>query len=105
MRLHDGTLPYPARNVNRLSAGPWADYGATMGPERDTRREAMAELARLRHQRDALGGLFGRPNAHFGAADTPTGDRIELWGRRIGRGLSAVAFVALAAYLYITYVR
>ena len=34
-----------------------------------------------------------------------TADPIELWGRRIGRGLSLVAFVALAIYLYVTYVR
>jgi hypothetical protein len=32
-------------------------------------------------------------------------DRIELWGRRIGRGLSLIGFVALAVYLYLTYFR
>ena len=28
---------------------------------------------------------------------------IELWGRRIGRGLSLAAFIGLAIYLYVTY--
>jgi hypothetical protein len=75
------------------------------GPDHDRRRDALADLARLQHESDALGGVFGRARDHFGAADTQTGDRVELWGRRIGRTLSAVAFVALAIYLYLTYVR
>jgi hypothetical protein len=75
------------------------------GPDHDRQHAALADLTRLRHERDALGGLFGRAGAHFGADDTPAGDRVELWGRRIGRGLSAVAFLALAFYLYVTYVR
>jgi hypothetical protein len=73
---------------------------------RDHQREAaLAELERLRKERGALGGVLGRAGAHFGAADTPPSDAIELWGRRIGRGLSAIAFVGLAIYLYLTYVR
>ena len=84
------------------------------GPDHDRRREsaesvaqhaAVADLARLQHESDALGGLFGRARDHFGAADTPAGDPAELWGRRIGRTLSAVTFIALAIYLYLTYVR
>ena len=36
----------------------------------------------------------------------PLGEgRIELWGRRIGRGLSLAGLVALAVYLYVTHVR
>ena len=50
------------------------------------------------------GGLFGRSREHFAAADTPGDDPIEKWGRRIGRTLSAIAFLALAVYLYVTYV-
>ena len=30
-------------------------------------------------------------------------DKIELWGRRIGRGLSLAGLVALAIYLTFTY--
>jgi hypothetical protein len=76
-----------------------------MEPDRDRRRDALADLSRLQREGDALGGLFGRAGAHFGAGDAPAGDRIELWGRRIGRALSAVAFLALCVYLYLTYVR
>lgn len=75
------------------------------GNRRAAQNQALADLARLQHEGDALGGLFGRARDHFGAADTPPDDPAELWGRRIGRGLSAVAFLALAVYLYLTYVR
>ena len=30
-------------------------------------------------------------------------DKIELWGRRIGRALSLAGFIALAVYLYLTH--
>jgi hypothetical protein len=110
------TLSYPSQEVNRLYPPRQPAYGEAMepGPDHDRRREAalsatenaaLAELSRLRHEGDALGGLFGRARDHFGAADMPAGDPAELWGRRIGRALSAVAFVALAVYLYLTYVR
>jgi hypothetical protein len=75
------------------------------GPDQDIQRAAQADLARLRHAGDALGGLFGRGSEHFGAADAPAGDPIEIWGRRIGRALGAVALVGLCLYLYATYVR
>jgi len=44
-----------------------------------------------------------RVSAHF-RADDGGEDRIEVLGKRIGRGLSLVAFVALAIYLVFTYV-
>lgn len=75
------------------------------GPDQDKQRAAEADLASLRHAGDALSGLFGRGGEHFGAVDAPAGDPIELWGRRIGRSLGAIAFVALCVYLYATYVR
>ncbi|HWV40873.1 hypothetical protein [Pseudorhodoplanes sp.] len=68
----------------------------------DKQRAAIADLARLREERDALGTWFGRAGAPLDADD---GDRVELWGRRIGRTLSVVAFLALAVYLCVTYVR
>ena len=30
-------------------------------------------------------------------------DKLELWGRRIGRALSLVGLIALAIYLYVTH--
>ena len=73
--------------------------------DEEKRRAAMADLARMEREGDALGALFGRGAAHFAAADAPKGDPIEKWGRRIGRALGAVAFIALCVYLYVSYVR
>jgi hypothetical protein len=55
---------------------------------------ALAEAARnaVRHMSGGDGG-----------ADP--GDRTELWGRRIGRAFSLLGCVALAIYLYVTYLR
>ena len=38
-------------------------------------------------------------------SEDATRDPIEVWGRRIGRGASVVAFIALCVYLYVTYLR
>lgn len=38
-------------------------------------------------------------------ADPPDDDPMELWGRRIGRGLAIAAGLALAYYLLSTYLR
>jgi hypothetical protein len=84
--------------------------------ERDEarRREALATLENLRRDRAPLAGsgladAARRAARHFAAADAvgPDGarDPIELWGRRIGRALSLIAVIALAAYLYLTYLR
>lgn len=35
----------------------------------------------------------------------PEDDPMEVWGRRIGRGLAVVAGLALAYYLFATYLR
>lgn len=79
-------------------------------PDETARRAALVELDRLRHDGDALGGtitrLMRRAGMHFGGGDADTAnDRIEIWGRRIGRALSVVALVALCVYLYATLLR
>jgi len=78
--------------------------------ERDEpqRREALASLREL-NERDtfatsALARTARRAGDHFAAKDAGE-DRIERWGRRIGRGLSLAGFVALAVYLYLTHFR
>jgi hypothetical protein len=79
--------------------------------EEAARRQAMRDLGGLEREGDLLGRsgvgrMAKRAADHFAAADArQENDAIELWGRRIGRVLSAVGFVALAAYLYWTYVR
>ena len=79
--------------------------------EEDRQREALATLDSLRDSdtfaTSALARTARRASDHFAAkdavADDGSVDRIELWGRRIGRALSLAGFVALAIYLYLTY--
>ena len=79
--------------------------------EEATRREALGTLNRLGAESETVGSstvarMAQRASDHFSAKDARTDakdDPIELWGRRIGRGLSLVAFVALAIYLILTY--
>jgi hypothetical protein len=79
--------------------------------EEDERREALATLDSLRDSdtfaSSALARTARRATEHFAGKDAVAEDgsvdRIELWGRRIGRGLSLAGFVALAIYLYLTY--
>ena len=78
-------------------------------PESEQRRQAETDLAALGRERDVFHGLwqnlFARGARHFGGADAEPSDPIEIWGRRIGRALAAVAFVGFCIYLYWTYVR
>lgn len=75
------------------------------------RREALKTLEHLREREtfatSALARTAQRATDHFAANDAVASDgsvdRIELWGRRIGRGLSLAGFVALAVYLYFSY--
>ena len=77
----------------------------------ERRREALATLKSLGENdtfaTSALARTARRATDHFSARDAigPDGsiDRIELWGRRIGRGLSLIGLIALAVYLYATY--
>ena len=79
--------------------------------EEDRQREALATLRTLGESdtfaTSALARTARRATDHFGAKDAVAEDgsvdRIELWGRRIGRGLSLAGFVALAIYLYLGY--
>jgi hypothetical protein len=71
------------------------------------RREALATLDKLRDGEtvvsSALARTARRASDHFAAKDAADEDSIELWGRRIGRGLSLVGLIALVIYLYFTY--
>ncbi len=77
-------------------------------PASEKQQQALRDLAALDRERDLFyglwNGLFRRGADHFSAADTDRSDRIELWGRRIGRTLAAFAFVAFCAYLYFAHV-
>jgi len=79
--------------------------------DEEQRREALATLRSLGENdtfvTSALARTARRATDHFAARDAvgPDGtiDTIELWGRRIGRGLSLAGVLALAIYLYLTY--
>jgi hypothetical protein len=102
-----------------MDCGTGAAYAGAMAERHEreevTRREALAELDRLREREtfgtSALAQAARRTADHFAAKDAVgeaghgETDGIELWGRRIGRALSLVAFVGLAIYLYVTYLR
>lgn len=69
---------------------------------RDAARAAEAKEALERVKRDSeslLGSSMSRAADHFSGKDAPEGDQIELWGRRIGRSLSLIAFVGLSWWL------
>ena len=78
------------------------------------RREALRALDDLKRNEPTfagshLGHAAKRAADHFvakdaiGAAGGQT-DPVELWGRRIGRALSLIVFIALAIHLLTTYV-
>jgi hypothetical protein len=84
------------------------------GRNEETRRAALKVLHGLRHEGAEIGGAMSamakRTASHFAGRDNgpdgePERDPIELWGKRIGRALSLIGFVALAIYLYVTYVK
>jgi hypothetical protein len=69
---------------------------------RDAARADEAKEALERVKRDSeslLGSSMGRAADHFSGKDAPEGDKIELWGRRIGRFLSLIAFIGLSWWL------
>ena len=82
--------------------------------DEEQRHEALRTLDTLRESdtfaTSALARTARRASDHFTAKDAVNDagaegsvDRIELWGRRIGRGLSLIGLIALAVYLYLTY--
>lgn len=73
------------------------------------RRAALADLERLERQSETLTGSLAamgkRTASHFSGNDEPDADAIEIWGKRVGRALSLAGCMALAIYLYATYLR
>ena len=49
--------------------------------------------------RSSLARTVDRARAHMAADDADPDDKVELWGRRTGRALSAIAFIVLAVWL------
>ncbi|SKA35554.1 hypothetical protein [Consotaella salsifontis] len=77
--------------------------------DEERRREARAILERVARETSpqvgaGIEGTFSGVRRHFSAADADPGDRIEVMGTRIGRGLGLVAFVILAALLVMRWI-
>jgi hypothetical protein len=72
------------------------------------RKAALRDLERATEQGEVIGTSALKRAAenardHFGAAEAHGDDWAELWGRRIGRGLSLIGLIGLAIYLTVTY--
>ena len=73
--------------------------------DEDRKQEAAEALERVRRDSETLGmasmaRATRRVGDHFAGRDAgDTADPAELWGRRIGRGLSLLAFVGLVLWL------
>ena len=67
-------------------------------------QEAAEALERVRRDSETLGTpsmarAARRVRDHFAGRDAEPADPMELWGRRIGRALSLVAFIGLVLWL------
>jgi hypothetical protein len=76
--------------------------------DRDAKSKAARDdLKKLGDRDTVFGGTLGstveRAKTHFGGKDDSADDKIEIWGKRIGRMLSLIGVVALGLYLYATY--
>jgi hypothetical protein len=69
-----------------------------MPPEPGKEGRRIIERAE-RDSQDVLSGHLARARRHFSGGDADPADKVELWGRRIGRLLSLVGAVVLAILL------
>jgi hypothetical protein len=78
----------------------------------DQEREAREALERVRRDSETLGSsalarMSRQAGDHFaardaiGSAEGGSTDPVELWGRRIGRGLSLIGVIVLGLWLLI----
>ena len=65
---------------------------------REKRQEEAREALRAvsREPASIFSSALSRASDHLAAKDADPQDGVELWGRRIGRGLSVIAFIVLA---------
>jgi hypothetical protein len=75
-----------------------------MNKNEDQQRESQRILARMQAQTDggvmtAVQRTAKRGRDHFAASDADEADPIEVWGTRIGRGISLILFVCLLVYI------
>ncbi|MEM1375948.1 MAG: hypothetical protein AAGG69_01025 [Pseudomonadota bacterium] len=74
-----------------------------MKPNEDDKRaeEAKRVLRRVESESETLGtSSFARAVNHMKAVDADPEDAAELWGKRVGRGLSLIAVAVLLVWLF-----
>lgn len=81
--------------------------------EAERRREAEAVLAGVTRDGEVVGTSGAarvlretaeKVGGHFTGQDAASDDAVEIWGKRIGRGLALVVAVGLVVHLLTTYV-
>ncbi len=78
-------------------------------PDHDkTAAEARKTLERIADQSEVIGTSSfvrsaNRARDHFAGADAPPDDAVEIWGRRVGRGLAVIFVIFLIWWLAVTY--
>lgn len=77
--------------------------------EAERKREAQRILNRVEREAEQVGTstmarTANKVRDHFMGEGKTRGDPVEIWGKRIGRTLAAIAFAALAISLYLTYI-
>ncbi|MCT8999361.1 hypothetical protein [Chelativorans intermedius] len=68
--------------------------------EERNRQESRRILERVERESDLFMRMAARARDHFAARDAGDEDRIELWGRRIGRVLGLVFALFLIVWLW-----
>jgi len=73
-----------------------------------TAAEARKDLERIGDQSEVIGTssfvrTANRARDHFAGADAPEDDAVEIWGRRVGRGLALIFVIFLIWWLAKTY--
>jgi len=68
------------------------------------KRESEQVLGRVQAESETIGTsslvrMAKKAGSHLSAGDAEGEDAAEIWGRRVGRSLSVVAFLALAIWL------
>jgi hypothetical protein len=71
-------------------------------PDRHRRDEDSRDILRRveRESTGLFGGTVERAFSHFSARDADPSDRIEVWGRRVGRLLSLAGVIVLLWLLF-----
>ncbi|MCW2308532.1 hypothetical protein [Rhodobium gokarnense] len=77
--------------------------------EEARKREADEALRRVERDSETIGTssytrVARQASDHFSGKDADPDDRIEVWGRRIGRIAGLIFFIGLVLYLVTTYV-